>query len=76
MSAALAAENRQRGGDAVEHALDVDVDRVFPLFDPQVIERGQGADAGVADEHVQPPEAFAGQLDQGKEIVAPAHVGL
>ncbi len=43
---------RQRRGDAVEHALDVDVDHPVPVLDPQRVEPRLRHQAGVVDDDV------------------------
>ena len=53
MSETLLAKDRQRGGDSVKNTFDVDVDHVFPIFNPQVIHRRYRHDAGVVDENVE-----------------------
>lgn len=59
VAAALLAEHGHGGRDAMEDALDVDVHHGVPLVDPQVVQRGDGHDARVADQHVQPVEPLA-----------------
>ena len=75
MAAALLAEDRERGRDAVEQALHVDVDHQVPVVDAQVVEGRDRHDAGVADEHVEPAELLACGLDQGAQVLAAGHVG-
>ena len=43
MPETLMAEDRQRCGDAVQNALDVDVDHLLPIRDAQVVEGGKSA---------------------------------
>src|SRR6202012_3402755 len=69
-------EDRQGGGDAVQHALDVGVDEVLPGFDRELVERPGGADPGVGHQHVQPAEPHRRQLDQGSQVLAAADIGL
>jgi len=71
---ALAAEDGQRGGDPVQDAFEVDVDHRLPVRDAQVLERGDRADAGVADKDVEPAEALARQRDEPGEVLPPADV--
>ena len=70
----LRAKHRQRCGNAVEHAFDVDVDHLLPVLDTQVVERGNGHDASVVDEHVEFPVPLARQLDESRHIVTPFDV--
>ncbi len=74
LSESLRAKHRQRRGDAVEHALDVDVDHLLPVFDTQVVKGGNGHDASVIDEHVELPVPLARQLDQSGLIIATSDV--
>ena len=53
MSETLLAKHRQRCGDAVENTFDVDVDHVFPILHPQVVQGGDRPNAGVVDENVK-----------------------
>src|SRR5436190_6379913 len=53
MSETLLPKHRQRRGDAVENTFDVDVDHVFPILHPQVVQRGDRSNAGVVDENVK-----------------------
>ena len=71
---ALLAEDRQRRGDAVQDALEVDVDHLLPVLDAQVVQRGDQPDPGVADEDVELAVALACQRDQAGEVLAPRHV--
>ena len=75
MPESLRAKHRQRCGDAVEHAFDVDVDHLLPVLDTQVVERGNGHHASVVDEHVEFPVPLARQLDQSGQIIATFDVG-
>jgi hypothetical protein len=71
----LRAEDRQRRGDAVQDALEVDVDHLLPVLDAQRVQGRDRHHAGVVDQHVQAPEALTGQLDERGHVLAPAHVG-
>ena len=53
---ALQPEHRERGGDAVEHAPEVNVDHRLPAVDVQVGYGPDLADSCVADQHVEPAE--------------------
>ena len=53
MPETLLAEDRQRGGDAVQNTFDVDVDHLLPILDAQVVEGRNGHDAGIVDENVK-----------------------
>ena len=70
----LPAEDRQGRGDAVENALDVDVDHVLPLLDAQVVERGQRPDAGISDKNVELAVTLRCQGDECGHIGAPSHI--
>jgi hypothetical protein len=71
----LCAKQRQRCGDAIEDAFDVDVDHLLPILDAQVVKRGNGHHTSVVDEHVEFPVPLARQLDQGGQIIATFDVG-
>jgi len=71
----LPPEHRQRGGDAVEHAPEVDVDHRLPAVDVEVGHGPDLADAGVADQRVEPAELRDRRVDQALEILAPGDVG-
>ena len=74
MPEVLRTEHRQRGGDAVQNAFDVDVNRLVPLFGPQVIKGGNRRDAGIIDENIQFAEPITSQLDQGNEVLTSFYV--
>src|SRR6202042_1545487 len=75
VSLALPAEHRERGRDAVEHAPEVDVDHRRPAVDVEVGHRPDLADAGVADQHVEPAELLNGRVYQALEVRAAGDVG-
>ena len=50
-------------GNAVQHALDVDVDRLVPVVGLQLGERRVRHDAGVQKDDVDAPELVLGELD-------------
>ena len=61
---------RQRRGDAVEHALDVDVDHPVPVVDLEALERRLRHQPGVVDHHVDAPVRLHGRVDQPLHLVA------
>ena len=65
--AALALHARQRRRDAVQHAADVDVERLVPLIDAQRTEGRQRHHARVVHEHVDASELGHRGLDEGFE---------
>jgi hypothetical protein len=75
MPKTLLAEDCECGGDPVQDALDVDVDHCLPLFEPQLIEQGDGANARIVDENIKLAVALARQSDEGDEVGAPGDVG-
>src|SRR6185437_2683687 len=75
VAAALPPEDRQRGGDAVEHAPEVDVDHRLPAVDVEVGDGPDLADAGVADQYVEPAELLDRRVGQALEVLAPGDVG-
>jgi cobyrinic acid a,c-diamide synthase len=75
VSMALPAKHRERGRDAVEHTPEVDVDHRRPAVDVEVGHRPDLADAGVADQHVEPAELLDGPAYQALEVRAAGDVG-
>ncbi len=65
---ALCVKERQDRGDAVEHALEVDIDHLLPSLDVKRVERRDWLDPGVADQHVQAATACHGRLGQADEV--------
>jgi hypothetical protein len=70
----LRPENRQCSDNAVEDALDVDVDHRLPVLHAEPVERRDRHDAGVVDEHVKAAKAVECELDEGRDVVAAADV--
>jgi len=68
-------EHRQGGGDAVQQALDVDVDHLVPLVGQARRHRGDGHVAGVVDQHVDPAEGLDGGGDHGVGVGLDGDVG-
>jgi hypothetical protein len=64
MSETLLAKHRQRCGDAIENTFDVDVDHVFAILHPQVVQGGDRPNAGVVDENVKLAVALTRQVDE------------
>ena len=71
----LPPEHRQRGRDPVQHALDVGVDHLVPVVDPQRVQRRDQAHADVADQDVQAAEALLRQRGQPGHVGPAPHVG-
>ena len=67
---------RQRGGDAVEHALDVDVDHSVPVLDLAALERRVRHQPGIVDDHVDPAVQPHRAVDQALDLLALGDVGL
>jgi hypothetical protein len=68
--AALAPEDRQGGGDAVQDAAQVDVDHGVPVVDVEV---GEGCDpggSGVAHQDVEASEPIHRQAHQSLDVGA------
>ena len=70
MAGAARRHFRQHRGDAVEHALDVDVDHPVPLVDLQRGHERERHDAGIVDDHVDAAEGFARRVGEGGDIGA------
>ncbi len=66
---------RQRRGDAVEHALDVDVDHPVPFVDLEPFERRVRHQAGVVEHHVDAAVGLHGRVDQVLDLIAVGDVG-
>ena len=62
---------RQRRGDAVEHALDVDVDHPVPLVDLQPLEQRLRHEARVVDHHVDPSVVLNRRVHQPLHLIRP-----
>jgi hypothetical protein len=60
---------RQRCGDAVQHALDVHVDRPVPLVDPEALEWRLRHQSRVVDYDVDTPVRPHGCIDQFLNLV-------
>ena len=71
----LPREDRQRGGNAIERAAQVDVDHRVPVIDAQRIEARDRADAGVVDDNVEPAAMFERERDERFEIGAHTDIG-
>src|SRR6266576_5473914 len=74
MSKTLLAEDRQRGGDAVEHTFDVDVDHLLPILNAQVVERGNWHNAGIVEENVKFAVLLTCQLNEVGYLPTPFYV--
>jgi len=72
----LFAHGRQNRGNAVKHALDVDVDHLIPLVDLEFIERRrQRHQAGVVDQHIDAAIGLLRRLGQRIELSTVSDVG-
>ena len=67
-------EVRERRVQAVDDALDVDVDLAGVGLDAQLLERAAQQDAGVVEQHVQPSGLRSELVDAGLELLGVAHV--
>ena len=74
-SAACAGEVRKRGVARVEHAGQVRVDHLGPLFRRHVRHVGKDADAGIVDEDVEATEARDGCGDRPLDLGVAPNVG-
>jgi hypothetical protein len=70
----LLAEHRQGRGDAIQNALNVDVDHLLPLLDTQIVKQRDRPDPGVVYEHIELAEPLTRQRYQGGQVSAPLHV--
>ncbi len=66
----LGVHDGEHGGDAIEHALDVDVDHPVPLLDLQRGHQRQRHDAGIVDEDVDAAELGNSGIDEGLHVGA------
>jgi hypothetical protein len=74
MTAALLSEHRERCGDSIQNAFDVDVDHPVPLVDIEVVKGRQRHQAGVADQYIEPAEAILRLLDKRYQVFTFADV--
>jgi hypothetical protein len=66
---------RQRRSDAVQHALDVDVDHPVPFVDLEAFERRLRHQAGVVDHDVDAAVGLDRCIHQVLDLVALDHIG-
>src|SRR5215469_9489111 len=59
----------QRRGDAVQNALDIDVDHQVPFVDFETFKQGLRHQPGVVDHHVDPPVGLHGGVYQSLDLV-------
>jgi DNA-binding transcriptional LysR family regulator len=67
---------RERRGNAVQHALEVDVDHPVPFVDLQALQGRERHDAGVVDENVDPAAGLDGRVHQALYLSAVRDIGL
>ena len=72
--AALLAHQRQRVLAAEERTVGVDRHRLAPLRQVEVLDRPDGDDPGVVDEHVEPAEVTPARIDRRHPIALAGHV--
>ena len=70
MATVLGLEAGQGGGDAVQHAADVDVDHPVPFLDLHTVEARQRHQPGIADQHVDAAKFRFGCGNEGLDIGA------
>ncbi|MHC2293802.1 hypothetical protein ACVIJW_009672 [Bradyrhizobium barranii subsp. barranii] len=75
MTRLLRGHVRQRRRDAVEHALDVDVDHAVPLIDLQPFEQRLRHQAGIVEHHVDAAVGLHTRVHQGLHLRAVGNVG-
>ena len=76
MAALLRLHVGRGGGDAVEHALDVDVDHPVPFVDLEAIHGRERHQAGVVDDHVDAPVGLHGTVHETPDLLVLRHVCL
>jgi hypothetical protein len=76
VAAFLSRGKRQCGGDAVERALDVDVDHRVPLVGVDLGHRADRHDAGIVDQHVEPAEIADDGIDNRLDLFLVDHIEL
>lgn len=74
MAGASGRHLRQHRGNAVEHALDVDVDHSIPLIDLNRGHQRQRHNAGIIDDHVDASPGLARRLGKGGDFCAIGYV--
>ncbi len=65
---------RQRRGHAVENALDVDVDRPFPIVDCKALKRRARHNPRVVDHDIDTAKLLHGGIDQFLNLVTVSDV--
>jgi hypothetical protein len=70
MPKALPSKNGQNGCDAVQQALDVDIDHRLPILDAQVFELRDGTNPGVADQHIKLAIPIGCQADERSHVLS------
>ena len=66
---------QQRGGNSIEKPFDIDVDLPVPLLYLEGLDRFDGHNAGVIEEHIDPAETVDGLLDERFYWCALRHIG-
>ena len=65
---------RQRRGDTVKHAFDVDINRPIPIVDRQAFEWRARHNTGVIDHDIDTPKFLRGCIDQSLHLVTMSDV--
>jgi hypothetical protein len=76
MPAALLDHMREHGGDAVQRALEIDVDAPFPVLDLAPLQGRVRHDAGIVDDHVDSPVCVHGMIDKADDLLVLRHIRL
>jgi len=75
VTALLLQHVRQNGGDPVEESFDIDVNLAVPFLYPQSLDRCDGHDPGVIEEHIDAATTIDGPLDERFHFCAFGHIG-
>ena len=75
VSCVLLSKDGECGCNPVQDSAQIDVDHHVPVVNTELVEPRNRSDAGVAYEHVEPPEASKCMGDQGLEVGAMTNIG-
>jgi hypothetical protein len=70
LAVALFLHDRQSGGDAMQHATDVDINHLIPFVHFERFQRRKRHDAGVVDDDVHLAEFALRKIDEGFDVFA------
>jgi hypothetical protein len=74
LASAARLHGRQHGGDAMQHAADVDVDHTVPLLNLHRRERRQRHDPGIVDHDIDRAEGLGGEVGESLGVGEAGHI--